>query len=80
MNKVKSKIFFLVVITAVLFFCGENQAAQEANPDTQPLNAEQEEQFPVPSIADLTPLVSEMSGRKAVLEQEMPDTSNLTAV
>jgi hypothetical protein len=80
MNKVKSQCFFLLLITAVFFFCGENQAAQETTPDAQPPDAEQEEQFPVPSIADLTPLVSEMSGRKAVLEQEMPDTSNLTAV
>jgi hypothetical protein len=80
MNKVKSQCFFLLLITAVFFFCGENQAAQETTPDTQPPDAEKEEQFPVPSIADLTPLVSEMSGRKAVLEKEMPDTSNLTAV
>ena len=79
MNPVKSKFFFLLLITAVFFLPGAIRAAQEITPDTQPPDVEEEEQFPVPSIADLTPLVSEMSGRKATLEQEMPDTSNLRA-
>jgi len=80
MRPVKSNIFFLLLITALLFFPGKIRADQEATPDAQPSDAEQEEQFPVPNIADLTPLVSEMSARKAVLETQMPDTATLSAL
>jgi len=80
MSPVKSKIFFLVLITAVLFFPGKTRATQEAAPDTQPTDVEQEKELQVPSIADLTPLLAEISARKAVLEKQMPDTSTLSAV
>ena len=81
MPPVRSNIFFLAVVSLCFFLMSAAiGAAQEANQDIQPPVTEQEEQFPVPSIADLTPLVAEMSGRKAVLEQEMPAKSNLKAV
>jgi len=80
MSQVKSKIFFLVLITAVPFFIGKTQATQEAAPDTQPIDIEQEKKLQVPSIADLTPLVAKISARKAVLEKHMPSSETLSAV
>ena len=81
MPSVKSKILFLLVSTLCFFLMSAAIcAAQEANQDAQSPEVTTEKKFPVPSIADLTPLVAEMSGRKAVLEQEMPDTSTLKAV
>lgn len=81
MPPVRSNIFFLAVVSLCFFlmFAGIG-AAQDPNQEIQPPVTEQEEQFPVPSIADLTPLVAEMSGRKAALEQEMPAKSNLKTV
>ena len=81
MFSVRSKIFFLAVVILCFFLMfAETGVTQEANQYAQPPEVTTEKKFPVPSIADLTPLVSEMSGRKAVLEQEMPDSSNLTDI
>jgi hypothetical protein len=55
-------------------------SAQEAKRDAQTPEVPTEKKFPPPSITDLTPLVAEIYGRKAVHEQEMSDKSNLKAV
>jgi small-conductance mechanosensitive channel len=77
---VKSKIDVLVLIILVLFIPANIHATQEATSDTQPTEQKQEIKIKVPSIADLTPLIAEMSSRKAVLEKQMPDTAALSAV
>ena len=76
----EKKFINLLFITLFLLKPGNIQATQEVTPDKQPHVTEEVKKYPVPSIADLTPLVAEMSGRKAVLEQEMPDKSNLKTV
>jgi small-conductance mechanosensitive channel len=71
---------FLIIIILLNFIPGKIQASEENSSDIKPAEVKQEEQLPVPSIADLTPLIAEMSSRKAVLEKQMPDTAALSAV
>jgi small-conductance mechanosensitive channel len=80
MFPVKPKIILPIIIILSLLLPVHIEAAQEDSSDTQPLEPKQEKKLQVPSIADLTPLIAEMSSRKAVLEKEMPDTAMLSAV
>lgn len=80
MFPVKPKIIFPIIIFLFLLVPVHMEAVQEDNSDTQPLETKQEEQLQVPSIADLTPLIAEMSARKAGLEKKIPDSSNLSVV
>ena len=77
MVSVKPKIIFPIIIFLFLLVPVHMEAVQEDNSDTQPLEPKQEKKLQVPSIADLTPLIAEMSSRKAVLEKEMPDKAVL---
>ena len=80
MNLMRFKTIFPIVITLVLLILVNVGATQEATSDTQPTEQKQEKKIKVPSIADLTPMIAEMSSRKAVLENQMPDKAALSAV
>ena len=80
MYLVRLKTIFPIVITLVLLILVNVGATQEATSDTQPTEQKQEKKIKVPSIADLTPMIAEMSSRKAVLEKQMPETATLLVV
>ena len=80
MYPVKTKFFISIVIISFLLLPLSMEATQEVTSDAQPPESKQPEKLKVPSIADLTPLIAEMSSRKAVLEKEIPDTATLSAV
>ena len=71
--------FFFLLLIPLLVSPDGSMATQEPN-GSQPAAAEKEEPLALPELVDLLPLATELSGRLAVLEEEIRVGPDLTAV